>query len=177
MSMRPPSAAFVRSTSRCTAAASVTSADSPRARGPSCSISPASFSSGAASRAASARCAPSRARARQISAPMPLAAPLTMATRPSRLPTPAGNPALHLRLQDAQRHPAVFEHRVVELTEVERRAERRLGPPSQAHDLHLADHVAERLAGPRHVALHLTLGVLTRAAEPGDGPFPRPAFG
>src|SRR5947209_383381 len=177
MSMRPPSSVFVRSTSRWTAASSVTSVDSTRARRPSFSISPASFSSGAASRAASARCAPSRARARQISAPMPLAAPLTMATRPSRLPTPAGNPALHLRLQDAERHPTILQQRVVEIAEVERRAQRRLGLPSQAQDLELADLVAERLAGPRHVALHLTLGVLTRAAEVGDGPFPRPAFG
>src|SRR5439155_2114687 len=177
MSMRPPSVFLVRSTRRCTAASSVTSVGSTSARRPSFSIAPESFSSGATSRAASARCAPSRARATQISAPMPLAAPVTMATRPSRLPAPAGNPALHLRLQNAERHPAVFEQRVVEITQVERCAQRRLGLPPHAQDLELANLVAERLTGPGHVALRLTLRILTRAAEIGDGPFARPALG
>src|SRR5882724_412910 len=177
LSMRPPSSVFVRSTSRCTAASSVTSVGSTSALRPSFSTSRASASSGARSRAASARCAPSRARPRQISAPMPLAAPLTMATRPSRLPTPAGNPALHLRLQDAERHPTILQQRVVEIAEVERGAQRRLGLPPQAQDLELADLVAERLAGPGHVALHLALCAFTPAAEVGDGLLARPALG
>ena len=84
--MPPPSALFVRSTSRWTAASSVTSVGSTSVRRPSFSTSRASVSSGPRSRAANATCAPSRASARQISAPMPLAAPVTMATRPSRLP-------------------------------------------------------------------------------------------
>src|SRR5438552_1209976 len=69
------------------------------------------------------------------------------------------DPAVHLGLQHRQRQGAVAEELVVEGSDVERGAQRRLGPPPQGQDLQLADLVAERLAGPRHVALDLPLVV------------------
>src|SRR5438477_12881524 len=100
--------------------------------------------------------------------------PRPLAARTARLAT---HPALHLGLEHRQRQGAVAKELVVEGAEVERGAQRRLGLPSQRQDLELADLVAKRLAGPRHVALDLALVVGRRSAQVVDGLLARPALG
>ena len=80
MSMRP-NVSRARATSRSTAGSSVTSVGTAIALRPIALISTPSASSGPTSRAAIVRFAPSRASVRQISRPMPFAAPVTTAIR------------------------------------------------------------------------------------------------
>src|SRR5262245_53831154 len=90
--------------------------------------------------------------------------------------TPRRDPAIHLRFEHTQRHAALLQQRVVKIADGEGLAQRRLRLLAQARDRELPDLVAERLAGPGHVALHLALGVLAPAPEIGNRLLARPAL-
>ena len=87
---------------------------------------------------------------------------------------------MDLVLEHLQRQRAGIEHLLVELADVEFRAERGLGFVAQAADGQLAELVGERLAGDGDVALDLGSRVGLRFARVGqeivDRPIARPAL-
>jgi len=80
---------------------------------------------------------------------------------------PSGGPALDLVIEQGKRDSSVAQHRVVEPAQMESRPERVLRPLTQAHDLALAGHVGERLAGPGDVTVDFVAHVDARGRGAG----------
>src|SRR6185436_11729029 len=84
------------------------------------------------------------------------------AGKSGRASTTRGDPAVHVLLEHAQRNGAAAEDDVVEVADVELRAERLLRAPAELANLQLAELVRQRLAGPRNVAIDLGLDLVER---------------
>ncbi len=91
----------------------------------------------------------------------------------------AGDEVVDLALERRQRERAVREDRIVEVAHVESFAEFLLGARSELADLHETEVVAQRLSGPRDVAVDLGRHLVQRQRGVGgeivDRPLAAPA--